>query len=111
MNDKILCRKLREAFEHATPDVLPSVLSDCKEQKGAVIVMKKKKNSVFFRVGAIAAALALVIGLGIGFNAYYNNATIQTTISLDVNPSIEISVNRKDKVIEVRPATETARRF
>ena len=41
--------KIRQAFDHATPDVWDAVLSDCKAQKGRVYVMtdaKKEKHGL-----------------------------------------------------------------
>ena len=48
MTDRELNEKLRQAYEHATPDVLDAVLSDCNEQKGRVVSMttEKKKRSL-----------------------------------------------------------------
>ena len=93
-------QKIRDAYAHATPDVLRSVLSDCQEQKGTVIVMTQKKKNWAIRAGAIAAALVLVAGLSFGFGVYRAEHTVMSTISLDVNPSIELTVNRKDRVLD-----------
>lgn len=92
--------KVRAAFEHATPNVLESVLSDCREQKGTVIVMKEKRNWIS-RLTAAAAAVALVIGLGAGVVFYRNERAIAASVSLDVNPSVQLQVNRKNRVLEV----------
>lgn len=94
-------QKIRTAFEKATPNVLASVLSDCREQKGTVIVMKEKKKNWGLKLAATAAVLALVVTAGIGFGIYRTNNTVYSTISLDVNPSIEIQVNSREKVLEV----------
>lgn len=92
-------QKIRQAYEHATPNVLKSVLSDCQEQKGTVIVMTQKKKNWAIRVGAIAAALVLIAGLSYGLGIYRADHTVMSTISLDVNPSIELTVNRKERVL------------
>ncbi|HEX2985435.1 MAG TPA: hypothetical protein VHO71_01310, partial [Caproiciproducens sp.] len=63
---------------------------------GQVIEMKKTTRlSAKFVVWAASAAAAVVI-LGTGAWAYY---TPYTYVSLDVNPSIEYSVNRFDRVL------------
>lgn len=98
--------KIKQAFEHATPDVLRSVLSDCHEQKGTVIIMKEKKNNWTKRLAAVAAALALVIGLGAGAGLYRTNRAVAATVSLDVNPSVELTVNRKDRILSVNANNE-----
>ena len=102
-------RAVRQAFTHAAPDVLDCVLSDCAEQKGTVIVMTEKKRIPWgVRVAAMAAALALVIGVGFGAGSYRLNNTVASTISLDVNPSIEIEVNRNERVLDVDALNEDA---
>lgn len=93
--------KIRQAFEHAAPDVLQSVLSECGEQKGTVIMMKEKKNNWTSRLIAVAAALAVVVGLGAGAGVYRLNHVVAATVSLDVNPSVELTVNRKDRVLGI----------
>lgn len=98
--------KLKQAFEHATPNVLESVLSDCREQKGTVIMMKERKNNWKKRLVAAAAALALVIGLSAGTGFYLRNQAVAATVSLDVNPSVELSVNRNDRVLNVTANNE-----
>ncbi|MBP8620255.1 MAG: PepSY domain-containing protein [Firmicutes bacterium] len=100
--------KIRQAFDHATPDVWDAVLSDCKAQKGRVYVMTdaKKRKTWVTRVATIAACLCLLIGAGIGFQNYQVNHTVDTTVSLDVNPSIEIQVNQKERVLDVIPLND-----
>lgn len=102
MNHKDMEDKLRQAFEKATPDVLPAVLSGCEKQKGTVIPMTNKKKHVpWRRFAAMAAAFALIIGLGFGFGAYQKANAITASVSLDVNPSIELKLNKNEKVVEV----------
>lgn len=108
MTDKELERSVRTAFDHATPNVLDSVLENCQGQKGKVITMtNKKKNPWISRAAAIAAALALVIGLGFGYQALRPNTgsdnspvspIITSTVLLDVNPSIELTLNADERV-------------
>lgn len=98
--------KVKQAFEHAAPNVLDSVLSDCHEQKGTVIIMKERKVNWTRRITASAAALALIIGLGAGFGVYRANRAVAATVSLDVNPSVELTVNRKDRILSVNANNE-----
>lgn len=107
MTDKELERSVRTAFDHATPNVLDSVLDNCQGQKGKVITMtNKKKNPWISRAAAIAAALALVIGLGLGYQALRPTDSdnppaspiITSTVLLDVNPSIELTLNADERV-------------
>ena len=107
MTDKELERSVRTAFDHATPNVLDSVLENCQGQKGKVITMtNKKKNPWISRVAAVAAALALVVGLGLGYQALKPTGSdntpaspiITSTVLLDVNPSIELTLNADERV-------------
>ena len=110
MTEQELNRKIKDAFTRATPDVLDSVRSQCETQKGTVILMNQPKKKNFSRrFGAIAAALALVIGLGAGIGAWQTSHAVASTVSLDVNPSIEIKVNKNETVLDVIPLNEDAK--
>ena len=111
MTEQELNRKIKGAFSRATPDVLDAVRSQCETQKGTVIPMMqpKKKKSFARRFGAIAAALALVIALGAGVGTWQSGQAVASTVSLDVNPSIEIKVNKNETVLDVIPLNEDAK--
>lgn len=98
--------RVKTAFAHAAPRSVPPILSENPQsaEKGRIIMMKETKNrsNIIRRVAGIAAAFVLLCGLGIGLFAYQTTA-INTTISLDVNPSVEITVNKGEKVIAVTP--------
>jgi len=65
-----------------------------------IILHRRKKRASINRITGIvaAAAAALVITGGIGGYTYY---TPYGTVSLDVNPSIEYTINRFDRVLDV----------
>ena len=110
MKKQKMDQAIRQAFTNATPDVLQSVLSDCGKQKGTVIVMTEKKKLHWgIKLAAMAAVLALILGIGFGVGTYRINNTVATTISLDVNPSIEIRVNRHERVLEAVALNEDAK--
>lgn len=105
MHEEKLNEAIRTAVDHAVPDVLPSVLADCRNQKGNVIVMKEYRRTSRNRIrmlAATAACLALLLGGG-ALWGYQVNYSVDSTISLDVNPSIEITLNQKEKVLAVTP--------
>ena len=111
MTDRELNEKLRQAYEHAVPDVLDAVLSDCNEQKGRVVSMttEKKKNAWLRPLIAAAACLCLLLGGGFGLKSYRVNHMVDATVSLDVNPSVELQVNRKERVLNVKALNEDGR--
>lgn len=97
-------KKIKRAYTNATPDVLASVLLECEKQKGRVIMMteKKKTNPWIKRFASAVAVLVLVVGFAVGLNAYKVNRAVASTISLDVNPSIKIMVNKNEKILDVK---------
>ena len=97
--------KLRRAYKNVTPDIRSAVLSDCKKQKGQIIEMKPtvKRKQNYLRLAAIAACLCLCITAGalFGIGTYRTENTVDSTVSLDVNPSIELQINKKERVLDV----------
>ncbi len=95
--------KIKQAFASAVPDICDVILSDCEKEKGKVIVMaetKKKRNAVKYMMAA--ASLFVLIGAGaLLLNIYQVNYAVDSIISLDVNPSIQITVNEKERVLDV----------
>ena len=129
-SDQEMNRKIKQAFTNATPDILDSVLADCKEQKGNITMTTlhdhidttknrpshpdtsantaRRTGSWLKPILSIAAALLLVIGGHAGLNTYHANHSVASTVILDVNPSIEIQVNGKEKVLAVIARNEDA---
>ena len=111
MTEQELNNKIKGAFSRATPNVLDAVRSQCETQKGTVISMiqPKKKKNLARRFGTIAAVLALIIALGTGVGTWQSGHAVASTVSLDVNPSIEIKVNKNERVLDVIPLNEDAK--
>lgn len=111
MADKNIEQKIKQAFSNAVPDIRGSILSDCKSQKGAVIIMTDTNKKTFLprHLAGIAAAFVLLVGGLAGFQIYRTNYSVASTVSLDVNPSIEIEVNKKEEVLAVNPRNEDAK--
>ena len=107
MTDKELERRLADALYRSAPDDLEGVLSRCEMRKGNVIPMKTKQSSKAWK-GLIAACLALVL-VGGGGGLFYQQAyAVASVVSLDINPSIELKVNRNEKVLSCAPLNEEA---
>jgi len=102
-------KRLERAFSAAAPDDFDSVLRDCSEQKGNVIVMTEKTKTARWARFAAAAAVIVFMTAGIfGAAAYRVNYAVDSMISLDVNPSIQITVNQKERVLDVTPLNDDA---
>jgi len=89
--------KIKAAFDavHAE-DVLKR---QTKEFVGAAIERRATKSNVFVRRMATAFACLALMLLGAGGWRLYN--TPVSAISVDVNPSIELGINRFDRVVSV----------
>lgn len=137
MDNEMMEARIRRLAEHTAPDQLSGILEACEARKGNVITMneinnnnKKKKNR--FVPIAVAAALVLVcLGGYLGYSygsaaadpgvtgnivepsampsAVPSDAVVDSIITLDVNPSLNIIVDAADKVIEVQPLNDDAR--
>lgn len=109
MKDQELEARLAKAVNRAAPKDPEGVLSRCQEQNGKVIPMTKTKAARPMRWRAwIAACLALVL-VGGGAGVFYQNANaVASVVSIDVNPSIELRVNKDGKVLSCTPINEEA---
>lgn len=111
MTDHELERRLRTALDHAAPNDLEGVLSRCETGKGTVIDMtnavETKKKKRHWAPLAAAACLALVlVGGGGGYYYYSANNAVASLVSLDVNPSIQLEVNKNEKVLSATPMND-----
>ena len=106
MNEREIEERLKTAIEKTAPNDFSGVLSRVSDEKGLPI-MTKKKNYRKLMSGAIAACLALAI-LG-GGGTYYSKAyAVSSIVSLDVNPSIELRVNSREKILACNPLNDEA---
>ena len=107
---KDIATKVKKAFDNSVPDMLDSILEKCNSEKGRIITMteKKRHGKLIKSLVASAACLALIL-VGIsGFVIYNKKNTVTTTVTIDVNPSIEIKVNEQERVLEVIPLNDDA---
>ncbi len=105
--------KIKNAFEHATPDVFDTIANDIRNSEGKVVLMTKKKNNWWKKGLAIAAAFAVVItGLYVLNDTKNQTASDDiTVVSLDVNPSVEIRVQKDNVVKEVVALNEDGKKI
>lgn len=91
-------RRLSAALDKTAPDDVDGVLSRCTERKGTVVPMKKKNNRMKKWMQTVAACLAVLL-LGGGGLLVQQAHAVTSVVSLDVNPSIELRVNSREKVV------------
>lgn len=109
MNNRKLKKLFKSTFSKSSPLMLQKIKEDCKNirqyepTKGQVVETKVERRIPSFNRFALVGALCAVFAVGLTIG---NLAPItptyaeETTIYLDVNPSIEIKVDKNQKVIE-----------
>ena len=108
MTNEKMEQRLAAAVEKTAPNDVNGVLSRCEERKGTVIPMTTKKTTKRKWTSLIAACLAVML-LGGGGLFYQQANAVASVVSLDVNPSIELKVNRSEKVLACTPLNEDAK--
>ncbi|WMJ23825.1 hypothetical protein RBG61_03930 [Paludicola sp. MB14-C6] len=112
MKRKIINERLQKAIYQIAPDVYDQVSTtyvkpiereDFTMKNSAMKTLTPKRLILAF--SAIAIALCILIG---GITISSTNK-IDSVISLDVNPSIEIATNKADEVIQVNALNEDAK--
>lgn len=98
---------LRSAMDVLTPNVLDKIdLSTPQE----IYLRPSRRARIYRRMRnlAVAAAACLCVAvLGGGVTVYQNNR-VDSVVGIDVNPSIELSVNRNEKVLSANPLNDDA---
>lgn len=98
-NQETMERHLRSAMHALTPDVLERIDLNTPQE---IYTGPSKARRLYRRLraaGLAAAACLCVAALGGGV-AGYQNRRVESVIGIDVNPSIELSVNRNGKVLK-----------
>lgn len=106
MTNDLMERRLSAALDKTAPDDVAGVLSRCTERKGTVVPMKKKNQRMKKWMQAMAACLAVLL-LGGGVLVQQAHA-VTSVVSLDVNPSIELRVTSREKVVSCQALNDEA---
>lgn len=115
MKNRDIENKLATYVQQTTPDVLDSVLQQCDEQEGRVLSMSDiqknnnhpKKRSWRIALSTAAAVFILATGLIMGYQ-YQSLHRVDSVVEIDVNPSIELKINRQEKILSASPLNEDA---
>ena len=108
MTSKQMEQDLAKALKKTAPNDLQGEASPCcEERKGTVFPMTAKKTPAKIRRTLAAACLAAAL-LGGGSGLYLQANAVASVVSLDVNPSIELTLNRSEKVLTCTPVNEEA---
>lgn len=107
MTDRELEMRLKDAVEACTPDVLDKVMARCDTYNDKVIPFARKKNS-FARYAAVAAACVVFVGAGLFGFFGMNMGRVASIVSLEINPSVELRIDKKERVIEANAMNKDA---
>ena len=126
MTNEELERKISKAFSDAVPDVYDRVIREIDIKRGRVpsgvsaaaqdgdaagdvtFVRKKRTGRVLKFFFAAAAAAAVTVGTVLGISSFNAVNAVASTVSIDVNPSIELKLNKERRVLDVIPRSEDA---
>ena len=111
VTEKELEAKLKKAIENTTPDVLERAKNSCRNLSVAPRKGLNAKRTWRYIAAAAAAVFLLAIGTVIG--TFINKASdnkVFATVSIDVNPSLEIKINKEEKVLDVIPLNDDAKK-
>ncbi len=109
MKNSDIEKMLAGAFQKIEPDQLSAVLSECEKQERKVVQMNGNKKErrmpkLIWSLGVCAAAIALLLG----GTWLISGKQAAATIGIDVNPSMEIRIDRNEKVLGVDALNEDA---
>ena len=85
-----------------------AALPTASQTERKTIPMKKKNKILRFVLPAACACLILVAGI-FGFVHYDTNYRVDSVIDIDVNPGIELSTNKKDRVLDAVAINDDAK--
>ena len=98
MDERQLNDKLARAISHAAPNQLPAIQQGCRDRAGEIpLVPPPPKRRPPYHLAVLAVILLLAVGIGIW---YFQMAAVAATLSLDVNPGLELELNRQGKVLD-----------
>ncbi|MGI5823440.1 MAG: PepSY domain-containing protein [Dethiobacteria bacterium] len=125
LTDALLKQHLKKAVEDETPDMLEKIFLRVEKEKGAVTMTdynvdcpanstlalpmlqgKKKEATAWFKWAASVACLfVFVFGTYLG----YIHFSPESIIRFDVNPAVELKINRFEKVLSALPLNKEAK--
>ncbi len=102
MNNKRVDSDLKRAIENITPDIYENIISVpvSKMKAHDHITMQTTstvKRSFSFQIATVFVLFVMVIGFFIGWSQIFQ---VYGVVDLDVNPSIELNLNRQNRVIK-----------
>lgn len=105
MNNKKIEAGLNRAIENITPNVYENILAVPVRKMRAhdhisMQTIRPIRRSYSFQMATVFALFVVVIGIFIGWSQFFQ---VYGVVDLDVNPSIELTINRQNRVIQAKP--------
>lgn len=108
LNTRQIEMHLKSALDTLTPNVLDRIdlsvpqdeISGSERQSQEAILRLQRRMRGF--VAAAAACVCLTVMGGGVFHYHMENRQVESVIGIDVNPSIELSISRRERVLEAR---------
>ena len=108
-------KKLKDAVEHAAPDIKSRVMEKCKNASSfeeKTIFIKHERNRKRERIYQfIAAAAVLLMVFNVSADAIISRTAkrVDTVVDIDVNPGIELGINKNDEIVTVTAINDDGR--
>lgn len=106
---------LKSAVDTLTPDIFEKLDLSVPQENGEAVKERqetKKGGVILFlsqmrgaALGAAASLCLLITGGGVWYYQY-ENRQIDSVIGIDVNPSVELSINRRERVLKAEALNE-----
>lgn len=105
-NDEI-AKHLKSAVDTLTPDVLNKIDLTTPQD---IYTGPSRVTRIYRRMRTVATVMAACLCVAVlgGGVARYQNSRIDSVVGIDVNPSLELSVNRNDKVLKAEALNSDA---
>ena len=110
MTRKEMKLSLKSAVLSSTPDVLDKVLSATPQREASAKVFKEAPSTPKFHFSALACMAAALVFLVLGA-VFLGQPKVESVVSIDVNPGIELSVDSRDRVLSSRALNEDAEKI
>ena len=107
MKDLEIKNQIYRVFDEQVPDEFQKILSKSKEEERKKYMEKRTKKQGW--LWKFAIAFLFLFMLGGGFYTYQRNYLVDSTIDIDVNPSIELQVNKKEKIVKWQALNDDAK--
>ena len=104
MTDNRLKQRIASAFDALTPETrfedIRTQVASAPERRQVTMTVIRPKTNRFAKTALSAVAACLLLAAGLFGGIYYsNNIAVDSVIDIDVNPAIELTTNRNDRVL------------